>query len=49
MKPIRKWFHRHKFSITAPFAAPSGFFWPPMWACPCGKMRDVMAMDDWGL
>lgn len=53
MMPNRKcrcpaW-HRHCWHLTQPFATTSGFQWPPMWACPCGLVRDVQGMEDWGL
>lgn len=49
MRRKRRWLHCHKFTMTTPFATPAGFVWPPMWACPCGELRDVMPMVDWGL
>lgn len=42
-------FHRHKWTLTSPFVTPAGFVWPPLWACPCGQMRDVQPMGMWGL
>lgn len=43
------WFHRHRWVMMQAFATAKGFTWPPMWACPCGEMRDVQDYDEWGL
>ncbi len=44
-----KWLHRHRWHVVPAFVPSPDFTYPPMWACPCGQMRDMQSLEDWGL
>jgi hypothetical protein len=44
-----RFLHRHRWQVVQSFANGRDFVWPPMWACPCGELRDVQSMEDWGM
>ena len=44
-----KFLHRHRWQVVQAFTTPSDWPWPPMWACPCGEMRDMQSLEDWGM
>lgn len=41
--------HRHRWHVVPSFSTQRDFTWPPMWACPCGLMRDMQSLDEWGI
>lgn len=49
IRPRRRWFHAHQWHVTPAFTTPSGWPWPPMWACPCGYVKAILSPQDWGL
>jgi hypothetical protein len=46
---LRRLFHVHAWHVAPPIITPSGWPWPPMWACPCGETKDILSPEDWGL
>lgn len=42
------WLHRHRWQVVPSFVTQRGFRWPPMWACPCGELRDMQSFEVWG-
>lgn len=49
MDAFRRLFHVHQWHVVPPFTTPSDWPWPPMWACPCGGMKDMQSLEDWGM
>lgn len=41
--------HLHRWQVVQSFDNGRGFVWPPMWTCPCGKLRDMQTLAEWGM
>lgn len=41
--------HRHRWQVVQSFMTQRNHVWPPMWACPCGLMKDMQGLAEWGM